>query len=112
MADVPHVPPDERLQIDRFDHGFVRIIARYGFRETPDVPRTLKDASTEDWLTIDLAETTYYMGTVTILPTGDGHMAAWRKRLFAFMARNAERATAYYKIPRGRVFEVGGQIEI
>ena len=112
VADVPHVPPDERLQIDRFDHGFVRIIARYGFRETPDVPRTLKDASTEDWLTIDLAETTYYMGTVAILPTDDGHMAAWRKRLFAFMARNAERATAYYKIPRGRVFEVGGQIEI
>jgi len=39
-------------------------------------------------------------------------MAAWRERVFSFMARNAQQATAYFRIPPDRVIEVGSQVEL
>jgi K+ transporter len=32
--------------------------------------------------------------------------------LFAFMSRNAERATAYFHIPNNQVVEIGIQVEM
>jgi KUP system potassium uptake protein len=39
-------------------------------------------------------------------------MAVWREKLFAFMSRNAQGATAFFRIPPNRVIEIGLQVEL
>jgi K+ transporter len=38
-------------------------------------------------------------------------MARWRKKLFIFMTRNAQSATAFFGLPPNRVVELGAQIQ-
>jgi len=56
-------------------------------------------------------ETTYYVDSARLLPTGPAPMMRWRKRLFSFMARNASAATDFFNIPPNRVVELGARIE-
>jgi KUP system potassium uptake protein len=56
-------------------------------------------------------DTTYYLGRERLIPVGPAKMAKWRKRLFAYMARNARSATEFFGIPPNRVVELGAQIE-
>jgi KUP system potassium uptake protein len=106
--EVPAVPEDERIETGELEYGFFQVTAHYGFMETPDAPRAL--ARCEQLATLKPAETTYYLGRQTLLPTGHSGMSRWRKKLFRFMARNALRATAYFRLPPNRVVELGAQV--
>jgi len=108
-APVPEVPAVERHTTVDKGHGVVHVKVRYGFMETPDVPRALA-ACPE--LALDPARTSYYVGRETLLTAGRSGMARWRKWLFAFIARNARPATAYFGLPPGRVVELGMQIDL
>jgi KUP system potassium uptake protein len=115
--DVPEVGADERLRVEALDHGFYRVVARYGFMEQPDVKELLALCNQQGIRTRPL-ETTYYLGRERLIPKrrkrGDTgmHLALWRKKLFAFMSRNAISATEYFGIPPNRVVELGTQVEI
>ncbi len=115
--DVPEVSDEDRLNIEPLEHGFYRIIARYGFMEAPDVKELLALCNRRGVRTRPL-ETTYYVGREQLIPTrrkrGDHGkpMALWRKHLFAVMSRNAIGVTQYFGIPPNRVVELGTQIEI
>lgn len=110
-VDVPSVNKKERVRIDSMGPEFYRIIANYGFMETPKIKHIL-EACREQGIHISLQDTTFVLGRETILPTGDPNLPVWREKLFALMARNAERPTAYFKIPPNQVIEVGIQVEI
>ncbi|WP_123631626.1 KUP/HAK/KT family potassium transporter [Salinisphaera orenii] len=110
--DVPQVPAARRMEIEDLGRGFVRVQLHYGFMQATNVPVALRFAS-EFGLDVDLEESTFYVGRETLIPTTERPgMWIWRERLFAFMSRNANRATAYYRIPPERVVELGIQIEI
>jgi KUP system potassium uptake protein len=109
--DVPHVPAAEALSVEALEHGFYRVLARSGFMETPNVPQILI-AAREKGLVCEPSTTSYYLGRETLLTTGPSTMMTWRKRLFAFVARNARSATAYFGIPPGRVVELGMQVDL
>jgi KUP system potassium uptake protein len=111
-AEVPHVPPPERLTIEPLGECFFRVTLRYGFLDDPDVPSALEDLPPDSSLKIKLSETTFFLGVETLLPTKDPSMAVWREKIFAFMSRNAYRATAFFRIPPDRVVELGMQIEL
>lgn len=110
-VEVPQVNKKERVRIDSLGPQFYRIIADYGFMETPKIKHIL-EACREQGIHIVLQETTFVLGRETILPTGDPNLPIWREKIFALMARNAERPTAYFKIPPNQVIEVGIQVEI
>jgi len=110
-VDRPKVPVDERLSVEDLGQGFHRIQAAYGFMEKPTVADIFRQAS-RFGLQIDPAVSTFVLGRETLLPTKKTGMMTWRKRLFAFMSRNAETATVYFGIPPGRVMELGIQIEL
>ncbi|WP_243313610.1 potassium transporter Kup [Fundidesulfovibrio agrisoli] len=110
-AEVPQVPPAERLDIADLGQGFHRIVARYGFMESPQVPEIL-ELATEKGLPMDVYSTSFFLGRETLLTTGDSRMANWRKVLFAFMSRNSWNATSFFNIPPGRVVELGNQVEL
>ncbi|MDH5298060.1 MAG: KUP/HAK/KT family potassium transporter, partial [Desulfobulbaceae bacterium] len=110
-SDKPYVPRAERLAITALDHGFHRLVANYGFMETPKMPEILALA-TQNGLPLDAYSTSFYIGRETILAgTGPG-MASWRKRLFAFLSRNAWNASTFFGIPSERVLELGSQVEL
>jgi KUP system potassium uptake protein len=110
-SDIPSVPKKERITIDALGNGFYRIIAEYGFMESPNVPEIMKLAGRKG-LETDPAQTTYYLGRETLLTEGTSKMATWRKALFAFMSRNASNPTIFFGIPPNRVIELGAQIEL
>ena len=108
---TPYVKPADRIALTPLDHGFYRLVARFGFMETPNVPALLRAASSAG-LDIDLARTTYYLGRETLIPGKARGMMRWRKTLFAFVSRNSTSATAYFGIPPNRVVELGMQVEL
>jgi KUP system potassium uptake protein len=116
-ADVPAVTLDERLRIEPMDHGFYRVVARYGFMESPDVKELLALCNERGLRTKPL-ETSYYLGRERLIPRrrkrGEHgiRMALWRKKLFTIMSRNAIPATQFFGIPPNRVVELGTQVEI
>lgn len=111
-ADTPSVDPGERLAITDLGQGFQRVVARYGFMETPNVPELMAQARAMGLAADSPGETTYFLGRETLLTTGRSGLASWRKRLFAVMSQNARPATTYFGIPPGRVVELGVQVEL
>ncbi|HJU65583.1 MAG TPA: KUP/HAK/KT family potassium transporter, partial [Gemmatimonadaceae bacterium] len=109
-AEVPEVPPPERLTVEPLGLGFYRVKAEYGFMETPNVREVLRRCN-EAGIAARPQETSYYLGRERLLPIGKSRMARWRKKLFVFMSRNARSATEFFNIPPNRVVELGTQIE-
>jgi KUP system potassium uptake protein len=109
--EVPHVPRAERVTVKRLGKGFASVVARYGFMEDPDINEIL-DACREHKLDINVDAATFFLGRETLIASDRPGMAIWREHLFAFMSRNALRATAFYRIPANQVFEVGAQVEL
>ncbi len=109
--DVPHVPPAARVTIKRIGKGFHSVAARYGFTEDPDILDVLAACKAQQ-LDIPIEGTTFFLGRETVIASDRPGMALWREALFAFMTRNALRATAFFKIPPNQVFEVGAQVEL
>jgi KUP system potassium uptake protein len=66
------------------------------------------------WKSLDIAieGTTFFLGRETLVASDRPGLARWRETLFAFLSRNAMRATAFFKIPANQVFEVGAEVEL
>jgi KUP system potassium uptake protein len=109
--DVPHVSSAERVTVKPIGKGFYNVIARYGFMDDPDIDDVLAACQVKS-LDIPIAGTTFFLGRETLVASDRPDMARWREQLFAFMSRNALRATAFFKIPADQVFEVGAQVEL
>ena len=109
--EIPRVAAADRLEIVCLDPGFLRVVVRYGFMQTPDIPVALRLCEGLG-LVVDLDSTTFYVGRVSLWPREDFGLPLWQDRVFDFMARNAARATAFYHLPRERVVEIGIQVAI
>lgn len=108
---IPHVPAEERFTMRDCGRGVFELTISYGFVEDPDVPAALVGAR-EQGLGIDQEDLTYFLGRETLIATQTPGMALWRERLFVLMARNAVRATAFFRLPAERVVELGVQVEL
>jgi KUP system potassium uptake protein len=110
-ADTPRVLRYERITIDKVSDTFIRVVARYGFMESPSVPKIIEQCRRKN-LNIDIAQTSFFLSRRSLKPTSRSEMPAWQERLFIFLAGTAEDATAYFQIPTDRVVEVGTQIVV
>ena len=108
---VPHVPLNDRVTVQPLGLSLFNVRVHYGFMDDPNVPDALLRAR-EQGLPIDLDDTTYFLGRETIIVTPGQGMATWREKLFVLMARNAVRATAFFRLPPERVVELGVQVEM
>jgi len=107
--EVSHVEDAERVSVEELPEGFVRIVAHYGFMEDPDLVALIMR---EDTPTPPIQHTTFFLGRETLLAEGRYGMSRWREQLFAYMSRNALRATAFFNVPPERVMELGSQVEL
>jgi len=108
---TPHVPEEERFSIKNHGEGLSELTLCYGFMEDPDVPSALLEACAKG-LVMDESDVTYFLGRETLIATSTPGMALWRERLFVLIARNAVRATAFFRLPPERVVELGVQVEL
>ena len=131
--EIPQVPEGDRVRCRDLGEGFYEVMAHYGFMETPDVPSVLRSLALQGdgaKLPVEIMTTSFYLGRETLIPVSvrrktnapraapavDGGpsmpaMARWRKKLFIFMTRNAQSATAFFGLPPNRVVELGAQIQ-
>jgi KUP system potassium uptake protein len=109
--DVPRVQRHERIEVTKVADNFVRVIARYGFMETPSVPKIIEHCRRKD-LNIDMAATSFFLSRRSLKPTLKSEMPRWQERLFIWLAGRAEDATEYFRIPSDRVVEVGTQVMV
>jgi len=110
-AQVPYVAPEDRIVFEALGYGLFNVRAQFGFMEDPDVPDALLLAR-EKGVEMNVDDLTYFLGRETIIVTRRQGMAIWREKLFVLMARNAVRATAFFRLPPERVVELGVQVEM
>jgi KUP system potassium uptake protein len=108
---VPHVPANQQVSVRELGHGVFHMAVRYGFMEDPNVPEAIVRARGQG-LELDEDDVTYFLGRETLIVTKSPGMAMWRERLFVLMARNAVRATTFFRLPPERVVELGVQVEL
>jgi KUP system potassium uptake protein len=111
-ASTPHVADDDRVDVESHGDGVYNLRVKCGFMEDPEVPQALERAARAKQLPVDFGDVTYFLGRETLIVTKQPGMALWREKLFALMARNAGRATAFFRLPPERVVELGVEVEL
>ncbi len=109
--DTPRVARHERITVERISDGFFKVVARYGFMETPSVPKILEHCRRKD-LNIEINQTSFFLSRRSLKSTDKSEMPALQERFFIGLAGTAADATEYFRIPTDRVVEVGTQVLI
>ena len=110
-ADTPRVDASERVRIQPVGKTFSVVVLRFGFMETPNVPKALAIARKLGWQ-FDIMSTSFFLSRRSLKPAPQSGMPRWQDRLFIGLTRLANDATDYFQIPTGRVVEVGTQVTI
>ena len=111
VENYPDVSALERVRVTELENGFIKIVARYGYMEAPDITEVLSLAEGAG-LQINIKELSYFLGRETIIPKGNSGLSSWRKKVFILLSRNARSAAEYFNLPQDRVIEIGTQIQI
>jgi len=109
--DVPEVPPEERASVTELAPGIHKVMIRYGFMESPNLPRDLTALRSEG-IEYDPMRASFFLGRETLVPAARPQLPLWRLWLFLFLARNAVSATEFFRIPSDRVVELGARVAI
>jgi KUP system potassium uptake protein len=110
-AQTPRVDPSERFRMETISERFAAVQLRFGFMETPNVPKALGIARKLGWQ-FDIMSTSFFVSRRALKPSSQSGMPRWQDHLFIAMSRSANDATDYFQIPTGRVVEVGTQVTI
>ena len=110
-AQTPRVDPSERVKMETISEKFSLVRLRFGFMESPNVPKALVIARKLGWQ-FDIMATSFFVSRRSLKPSAQSGMPLWQDHLFIAMSRSANDATDYFQIPTGRVVEVGTQVTI
>ena len=110
-ADTPRVSEDERVTIIPISPRFSRVSLKFGYMETPNVPKALAIARKHGWH-FDIMATSFFLSRRALKPAAHSGMPRWQDRLFIALAKSASDATDFFHIPTGRVVEVGTQVTV
>ncbi len=111
IVDAPYASEGDRFVNEDLGQGFHRVVLRFGFMETPDVPEALKGLD-RCGAAFRMTDTSFFLSRQTLLASSKPGMAIWREKLFAWLLRNAESAMEFFRLPTNRVVELGSQVEI
>jgi KUP system potassium uptake protein len=111
ILDVPFVEPKRRLAVSELHGGFSRVIARFGYSESPNVPAVLEAVAIYG-VAVDLERITYVLGREALRLRYEHGPLSLPRRLFRFLTRNQASSIGYYGMPADRVIEIGMQLEL
>jgi len=110
-TDTPRVSDDERVKITTLSPHFSQLALKFGYMESPNVPKALAIARKHGWQ-FDIMSTSFFLSRRALKPAADSGMPRWQDRLFIGLAKSASDATDFFHIPTGRVVEVGTQVTV
>ncbi len=111
IENTPRVAPAERVTVAPLGKIFTRVLVRFGFMETPNIPKALALARKQG-LTFDIMSTSFFLSRRAVRPDTKSGMRVWQDRLFIILAKNADDASSYFGLPTDRVVEIGTQITV
>jgi KUP system potassium uptake protein len=110
-APTPRIDDSERVRLDEISATFSKVTLRFGFMESPNVPKALAIARKLGWQ-FDIMSTSFFLSRRALKPAAYSGMPRWQDHLFIALSRSSNDATDYFQIPTGRVVEVGTQVTI
>jgi KUP system potassium uptake protein len=110
-TDTPRVPDEERVKIAVRSPRFSLVALKFGYMESPNVPKALAVARKLGWQ-FDIMSTSFFLSRRALKPAARSGMPRWQDHLFIGLAKSASDATDFYQIPTGRVVEVGTQVAV
>jgi KUP system potassium uptake protein len=108
---TPRQDRASRAWVEELQPNVHAVRARFGFMETPDVPKALQASKALGW-TFDLMSTSFFISRRALRPAVQSRMPRWQEKLFIRLARNASDASEHFRIPSGRTIEVGSQVTV
>ena len=100
------------ITIEPVNDDFKKVVVSYGFMESPNVPKALAQLRKTQGLKFDIMATSFFLGRRSVVPSAQSGMPLWQDKLFIFLMKNAANPTDFYKIPPGRVVEMGTQVTV
>jgi KUP system potassium uptake protein len=110
-APTPRIDPSERVRLEQISPTFTKVVLKFGFMESPNVPKALAIARKLGWQ-FDIMSTSFFLSRRALKPAAHSGMPRWQDHLFIALSKTANDATDYFQIPSGRVVEVGTQVTI
>jgi KUP system potassium uptake protein len=110
-TDTPRVSDEERVKITVRSPRFGLVALKFGYMESPNVPKALAVARKLGWQ-FDIMSTSFFLSRRALKPAARSGMPRWQDHLFIGLAKSASDATDFYQIPTGRVVEVGTQVAV
>ncbi len=110
-TETPRVKEDDRIRIEPVSEDFKKVFISYGFMESPNIPKAL-GLCRKLGLKFDIMATSFFLGRRSIVPSAQSGMPLWQDKIFIFLMKNAANPTDFYKIPPGRVVELGTQVTV
>jgi len=111
VENIPFVPLERRVEVNKLGKGFFEVKIRYGFFEIADVPRALEKCRALG-LALEPESSTYFLGRETLVPGEHPGLKSWRIALYMWLASNALAPARFFQLPPNRVVELGTQITI
>jgi KUP system potassium uptake protein len=110
-ASTPRVDISERVRLEQISPTFSKVVLKFGFMESPNVPKALAIARKLGWQ-FDIMSTSFFLSRRALKPAAHSGMPRWQDHMFIALSRTANDATDYFQIPSGRVVEVGTQVTV
>jgi KUP system potassium uptake protein len=108
--DVPYVDEATRVTAEDLGEGFYRLIARYGFMETPQIMEVFDSPAVRD-VDLEPKNVSYFLSRVTLLPAKALGLPS-AQRVFISLYKNSLRPVFYFGLPPNRVVELGRQVKL
>ena len=110
-AETPRVKEGDRVRIEPVSDDFKKIVITYGFMESPNVPKAL-GLVRKQGVRFDIMATSFFLGRRSVVPSAQSGMPLWQDKLYIFLLRNSANPTEFFRIPPGRVVELGAQVTV
>jgi KUP system potassium uptake protein len=110
-VEMPRVADADRISVEVVNDDFKKVQIRYGFMESPNLPKALQLCKKQG-LKFDIMSTSFFLGRRTVVASADSGMPLWQDKLFIALMKNGANPTEFFKIPPGRVVELGTQVSV
>ena len=108
---LPRVPIEDRVSIETVNENFKRVTVDFGFMEPPNLPQALVQCRREG-LKFDIMSTSFFLSRRALVASPSKGLPLWQDHIFIFLTRNAGSPADYFRLPAGRVIEMGAQVVI
>jgi KUP system potassium uptake protein len=111
IAETPRVPESQRIELKPINDVFKQLVINYGFMERPNLPKALA-LCRKQGVKFDIMATSFFLGRRSVVPAAQTAMPLWQDKLYIYLLKNSANPTDFFRIPPGRVVELGAQITV